>query len=405
MARSFPVAILPDLTFPRIVVIAEAGERPTRTMEVGIDRPLEEAIATVPGVVRMHSKTQRGATEISVDFNWGTDMLTAQQLVNAKVNEVRPQLPQETEIGVERMNPTVFPIMGLSVRGTGLSQSEMWSLATYSLRPRLSRVPGVAKVIVQGGRVPEISVEANPRRLAAFHLSLLDIEHALAESNITRAVGKLDRQFQQYEVLVTGEAIDAAQLGNIVVVQHGGITVYLRQVADIRPSVQDRTTIITANGSESVLINIVRQPDANSVSVVDGVKREIDELKKTLPEGVHIGIFYDQSILIKEAIASVRDAVVIGAVLAVVVLLLFLGDWLATLVTAAIIPVTVLITFLLMRLAGLTLNLMTLGALAVGIGLIIDDAIVVVENVFRHLSTANPPNQPFRGPRRRLRRL
>jgi CzcA family heavy metal efflux pump len=161
----------------------------------------------------------------------------------------------------------------------------------------------------------------------------------------------------------------------------------LRQLADIEPSVQDRTTIVTADGAEAVLINIVRQPDANTVSVVDGVRSELARVQPTLPQGTHIGLFYDQSVLIGEAVGSVRDAVLIGAVLAVIVLLLFLGNLRATLVTAAIIPMTVLITFLLMRLSGLTLNLMTLGALAVGTGLVIDDAIVVVENVFRHLSS------------------
>jgi CzcA family heavy metal efflux pump len=384
--RSFPVAILPDITFPRIVVIGESGERPPRMMESGVARPLEEAIASVPGVDRMRTKTQRGATVISVDFAWGTDMLVAQQLVNTKVNETRSDLPPDTHVTVERMNPTVFPILGMSLRSKGLSQSELWSLATYTIRPRLARVPGVARVVVQGGQIPEIAVEVNPARLAAHRLSIMDVEQALTEANVTRSVGRIDRQFQQYQALVSGETTDVAKLGNIAVTQRNGVPIYLRQIADIKPSVQDRTTVVTADGQESVLMNIVRQPDANTVSVVEGVRRELDALKPALPPGTNVGMFYDQSTLIREAVGSVRDAVLIGAALAVVVLLLFLGDWVATIVTAAIIPVTLLITFLLMRLAGLTLNLMTLGSLAVGIGLVIDDAIVVVENVFRHLS-------------------
>lgn len=387
LISSFPVAILPEVTFPRLVVIAESGDRPARMMVAGVTRPIEEGIATVAGVTRMRSKTQRGATQISVDFTWGTDMLTALQLVNTKVNEARPQLPPDTNISVERMNPTVFPILGLSLQAKGLSQSDLWTLATYTLRPLLARVPGVARVVVQGGRVPEIAVTVNPQRLAAYHLSLPDVEQALTQTNVVRAVGRMDRQFQQYQVLVSGETTAPEQLGNIVVVQRGGVPIYLRQLADIGASVQDRTTVVTADGAEAVLINIVRQPDANTVAVVDGVQRELARVKPTLPRGTHVGLFYDQSVLIGEAIGSVRDAVLIGAVLAVIVLLLFLGNVRATLVTAAIIPATVLITFLLMRLSGLTLNLMTLGALAVGTGLVIDDAIVVVENVFRHLSS------------------
>lgn len=393
LVRTFPVAILPDITFPRIVVVVDAGERPSRTVEAAITRPLEEAIATVPGVNRIRSKTQRGGTEITVDFNWGTEMLTALQLVNSKISEARSGFPSETHISIERMNPTVMPIMGLSLKAKGLSQSELWSLATYTLRPRLTRVPGVARVVIQGGRVPEIAVEVNPQRLAAYRLSMTDVEQALTEANVTRAVGLMDRQFQQYQALVSGETTDPAQLGRIVVTQRSGVPIYLRQLADIHPAVRDRQSVVAADGSESVLINIVRQPEANTVSVVEGVKKEVAALKPTLPAGAEVNVFLDQSVLIREAIQSVSEAVLIGAILSVIVLLAFLGDWLATLVTAAIIPATVLITFLLMRICGLTLNLMTLGALAIGIGLMIDDAIVVVENVFRHLSRGETPDK------------
>src|SRR5205823_11471885 len=201
--------------------------------------------------------------EISIDFTWGTDMLTALQLVNTKVNEARPQLPPDTSVSVERMNPTVFPILGLSLQSNRLSQSELWTLATYTLRPLLARVPGVARVVVQGGRVPEIAVTVNPQRLAAYHLSLPDVEQALTQTNVIRSVGRMDRQYQQYQVLVSGETTGSEQLASIVVVQRAGVPIYLRQLADIQPSVEDRTTVVTADGAEAVLINIVRQPDAN----------------------------------------------------------------------------------------------------------------------------------------------
>ncbi len=383
---SFPVSILPDITFPRVVVIGEAGETPVRMMEAGVVRPLEEAIAMVPGITRVRSKTQRGSTEISVDFQWGTDMITAQQLVSTRINEVRAQLPTDVSVSVERMNPTVFPILGLSVKCPGLTPDELWTLATYKLKPRLARVPGVARVVVQGGRIPDIAVDVRPDRLAAYHLSIMDVVQALRQSNIVTAVGRLDRRYQQYQVIVSGEAASADQPASVVVAERNGIPISLGQIAAVHPSLEDRTTIVTADGAESVLINIVRQPSANTVSVVEAVNREIAALKPSLPPGTELGVWYDQSHLVREAVASVRDAVLIGAGLAVLVLMAFLGDLRATLVTASIIPVTLLITFLLMRMAGITLNLMTLGALAVGIGLVIDDAIVVVENVFRHLS-------------------
>ncbi len=383
---SFPVAILPDVTFPRLVLIAEAGELPARTVEVSVSRPLEEAVATVPGVARVRSKIQRGSAELSIDFRWGTDMLTALQLVSGKANEVRPTLPPETTVTVERMNATVFPILGLSLHSKTLSQTELWSLATYTLKPRLGHVPGVARAVVQGGEVPEVVVEPNPTALLAYKLSLPDVTQAITAANQVRSVGLLDSRYQQYQALVSGETTTEDELKKITVATRGGIPIALSQLAAVRRGTEDKLTLVKANSTESVLVNIVRQPEANTVAVVAGVQAELAQLKKTLPAGTEVSVFYDQSVLIGEAIASVRDAVLIGAGLSVVVLLLFLGDLRATLTTAAIIPMTVLVTFLLMRLAGLSLNLMTLGALAVGIGLVIDDAIVVVENVFRHLA-------------------
>jgi CzcA family heavy metal efflux pump len=386
LLTSFPVGVLPDVTFPRLVIIVEAGDRPAETMVVDVVRPLEEALATVRGATKIRSKTQRGATEISVDFAWGTNIPMAQQLVSSRINEARPELPQETEITVEQMNPTVFPILGLSLHGAGLSQTQLWELATYTIRPRLARVPGVAEVVVQGGRIPEIEVDVDPQRLQAYQVSLPEVEQALSETNEIRGVGRLDQQYQQYQVLVSGRLTDLDHIGDVVVVERNGRPVLLRQLAAIRTATEDRTTIVTAGGAESVLINIVRQPDANTIAVANGVQAEIRRLRPTLPAGLTVKTFYDQSVLVKEAVANVRDSVLIGALLAIIVLLVFLGEVRATVLTAVVLPATLLIGFGFMRLAGLTLNLMSLGALAVGIGLVIDDAIVVVENTVRHLS-------------------
>ncbi|CAN5394143.1 efflux RND transporter permease subunit [soil metagenome] len=381
---TFPVSILPDVAFPRVVIVAEAGDRPAKSVEVAITRPIEEALATLPGVSRVRSTTERGSAEISVDFAAGTDIVAAESQVNAKVGALRANFPPETTTEVQRMNPTVFPVVGLTVNSKSLTPTELWSLATYTLRPRLSRVPGVARVIVQGGNTPEMDVTVRPAALAAG-LSLDDVVQAITNANSVLTVGRLDRRYQQFAVTVDGETTTPEAIGEIVVTQKGGAPIRVRQVADVRNSVADRTTVVSANGSESVLINLVRQPSANTVAMAEAVRQAIASMRKELPSDVEIGTFYDQSILVGDAVGGVRDAVGIGAILSVVVLMLFLGNVRATLVTAAIIPITLLITFVLMRLAGLTLNLMTLGALAVGIGLVIDDAIVVVEAVFQSL--------------------
>lgn len=386
MYAAFPVSILPDVTFPRIVVVAEAGSKPTKIIEVSITRVLEESIATVPNVKRIRSKTKQGSTEISVDFIDGTDVILAEQLVNAKVNQVRPQLPPETMTEVERMNPTIFPVVGLTVKSKSLTQTELWSLASYSLRPRLARVDGVARVVVQGGRPPEIEVAIRPHDLTATGLSNTDVVTAIQASNVVQSVGRINREFKEYQVVLQDEKQSARDLESVVVGQKGGVPIKLGDVADVSPSTEDRTTVVSANGHESVLINVIRQPSANTVAMVEAVNKELASLKSSLPSDVEVGLSYDQSVLIKEAVASVQEAVIIGAILSVFVLMLFLRNVRATIVTASIIPITLLISFVFMRLAGLTLNLMTLGALAVGIGLIIDDAIVVVEAVFRYLT-------------------
>ncbi len=382
---TFPVSILPDVTFPRVVVVAQAGDMPVRMIEASIERPLENAITTVPGVSRITARTKRGSTEISIDFQWGTDILTAEQMVNAKVEQARTSFPPGVSTETERMNPTVFPVIGLTLDSTSLSPSQLYDLAQFTLRPRLSRVYGVARVVVQGGRQPEVEVVCNPERLAALHLSINDVTTAVSKSNTVTAVGRMNYRFLQFQVLVDGLSNNIDSLKNIAVATRSGQPVLLKDVASVTLNVADRTTVVSANGKESVLLNIIRQPEANSVLMAQGVKKEMAALKNVLPPNTKLGVFYDQSILVQSAIKSVSDAVLIGALLAVVVLIAFLRNVRATILTALIIPTTVLITFLLMRLSGLTLNLMTLGALAVAIGLVIDDAIVVVENVFKHL--------------------
>ena len=270
--RAFPVSILPDVTFPRVIIIAESGDRPVKSLEVSVTRPIEEAISTLPNVKRVQSRTERGSTEISVNFTWGTDIYTAEQLVNARVNQVRPELPQDTQIEIERMNPTVFPVMGLTLDAKNLSPSQLYELAAYNLKPRLSRVPGVARVVIQGGQIPEFLVEADPQKLQSMHLSLEDLSQAVTKGNSIRSVGKLDYQYQQFQVIVTGETVGTDEIGRLPITQKNGIPILVNEVAKIVPSFADKNTIVAANGKESVLLNIVRQPSANTVSMVGSVK-------------------------------------------------------------------------------------------------------------------------------------
>lgn len=381
---TFPTAILPDVTFPRIVVVANSGDRPVDMMQAFVTRPLEQAVATIPNVERIRSNTERGSAEISVDFSAGQDMIVAEQLVNAKINQLHGDFQTE----VERMNPTVFPILGLTLTSDTLSPTQLWTLATYVLQPKITRAPGVARCVVQGGQVPNITVRLDLNKLAGAHISADSVVKAITNANMIQSVGRIDENGTQYEIVVNAQTNQLNEIRNIAVATQNGIPIRVGEIADVNAGIEDQVTVVSANGHPSVLLNVVRQPTANTAATVQGVKDLLAQMRKSLPPSVKISPFYDQSILVNDSVASVRDAVLIGIGLSIVVLLLFLGDLRATILTASIIPITLLITFVLMRISGLTLNLMTLGALAVGIGLVIDDAIVVVENVFRNMAGA-----------------
>ena len=289
--RSFPVSILPDVTFPRVVVIASAGERPTKMIDASLTRPLEDALTTVAGVKRIVSRTKRGELEISIDFDWGTDVLQAQQQVNAKVNEIRSTLPPETQTSVERMNPTVFPVLGLTLDSKDLSPSQLYDLATYTIKPRLSRVDGVARVVVQGGLEPEVEVVCDPAKLASLKIPITDVTTAISASNTVASVGKINDKFQQFQILVDGIASDVEGLRSLSVGSKNGSPILLRDVATVSLATADQQTVVSANGQECVLLNIVRQPSANSVAMASAVKDEVAQLQKQLPKGATIGTF------------------------------------------------------------------------------------------------------------------
>ena len=385
LAQQVPISVFPDTNFPRVVIGIDNGVMPVEQMQVTITKPVEDAINAVPGLQSVRSTTSRGSAEISLFFDWNQDMFHTLQLVDAALSKVAQTLPATAKLTTNRLTFATFPILGYSLTSNTLSPTQLWELATYQLKPPLNRVTGVSMVTVQGGQVPEFHIVPNMARLQTTGVTVLDLVNAVQASNIIDSPGLYEADHQLILGLVGAQVHDAQQLGQLVVkTTNGGAAVRVADVAAVQPGTLPVYTAVTANGNPSVLLNISRQPSSNTVAVADAVAAELDRLRKALPQGVKVEPFYDQSTLVRESIKSVRDAILIGLALACVILFLFLGDWTSSLVAGLVIPVTVAVTILFLWAIGQSFNLMTLGGLAAAIGLVIDDAIVVVENIVLH---------------------
>jgi CzcA family heavy metal efflux pump len=386
-AFQLPISVFPQTDFPRIVIIVDNGEAPASQTLVSVTRPIEEAMNGIPGIARIKSKTARGSSEINLYFDWNGDILQELQLVQARMSQLLSSLPPTAEIrNIERLTFAVFPVTGYSLTSDKRDEASLADLATYIVRPQLARLPGVAIVGVAGGKTREFHVTIDPEKLTAHNVSSQQVADAIRNSNIIVSPGLIEENHQLELALVSGQAKRADELNNIVVATVNNAPVVVSDVATVAPGVEPQFTIVTADGHPAALVNINRQPDANTVAVADEVKAALNAMRGQIPKDVRVTAYYDQSLLVRESINSVRDSILIGLLLSVVILYAFLRNWGTTFVAILVIPITVLVTFLAMWLAHLSFDLMTLGGVAAAIGLVIDDAIVVVENIYTHMS-------------------
>jgi len=385
LAFTIPVAVFPATDFPRVLIGVDNGVMPIDQMMVTVTRPIEEAVNSVPGLLTVRSTTSRGSAEVDLYFRWDIDMFQTLQYVNSAISRVQSEIPATAKIEAHRLTFAAFPIIGYSLTSDTMPQSRLWEMATYEMKPRLNRLDGVSTVIVQGGQEPEFQIVPDPAKLLAAGVTVTDILEAVRRTNLIDSPGLLERNHQLYLGLVNGQVRTPEQIANAVIKNTpAGIPVRIGDIASVAPSVKPVYTVVTANGKPAVLLNINRQPDGNTVEIAREVHDEIERIRKTLPPGIRIEPFYDQSIIVSDSIKSVRDAILIGLILASIILVVFLRDWGTSLVAGLVIPVTVLVTFIALKLMGETFNLMTLGGLAAAVGLVIDDAIVVVENIVLH---------------------
>src|ERR1700688_11897 len=384
-AFTIPVSVFPNTDFPRIVVGIDNGVMPIDEMLVTITRPIEEAVNSVPGLIKVQSITSRGSAEVDLFFDWKSDMVLTLQRVDAVVARLQPELPAGAKIETHRLTFATFPILGYSLTSDTIPQSKLWEIATYDLKPRINRLDGVAFVLVQGGRVPEFQVTPDPARLRAAGITVTDILDAIRKTNLIDSPGLLEHEHQLVLGLVSGQVRTPEEIAQIVVkTPANGIPIRVGDIAKVGPSEAPVYTVVTANGTPAVLLSVNRQPDSNTLDVAKLVHAKIAELQPTLPPGVHLEVFYDQSTIVQESISSVRDAVLLGIILSAAILVLFLQDWGSSFVAALVIPVTLSLTLIVLWMTGQSFNLMTLGGLAAAVGLVIDDAIVVLENIVLH---------------------
>ena len=396
---SLPSSLFPTVDFPRVVVSLDAGDRPAEQMEAMVTRPMEQAIRRVPGVSGVRSTTSRGSAEISVSFGWGTDMASATLQVNAATAQIVPQLPAGTQVGTRRMDPTVFPIIAYSLTSKTLSPATLRSVADYQIAPMLAGIAGVARAEPIGGAVDEFHAIVDPARLQALGLTIDDVSKALAATNVITAAGKIEDRYKLLLVLNDASLQNADDIGQTVVAHASTGIVRLRDVATIARASVPEWIRVTADGQDAVLISIYQQPGSNSVQIAADVRAKLAELQPQLPPGVTVASWYDQSDLVVASAASVRDAILIGALLAAGVLLVFLRSLKVTLIAVVVVPTVLAVTVLLLSLLNMSFNVMTLGGMAAAVGLIIDDAIVMTEHIVRRLrerGKTGPVNETVR---------
>ena len=391
-AWRMPIAIFPEVAFHRVSIIARAGDLPVEQTLTAVTQPLENHLSSVLGIETIRSLTSRGGVELDLIFGWKADMMRAQQLVQVAIDETRGELPAGTEVEARLLDTSAFPIVGVAVTSAQRSLAEISDFVIYEAAPRLRTIDGVYRVELNGAKIREYALTLDPEAMVRHRLDLTAVETAVHDANLIAAGGRVRDGYHLTLAVVRGAGTDPRSLLDVVVAQDGGIPVTLGQVAHIDSVLREDFTRAAANGETAALIGISRQPSGNAVAISRDVRQRVETMAREHPD-YHFSIFYDQADLVHEAIGSVRDSIAIGLLLAVATIFFFIAQLRVTFVAAAVIPATVLISCVVLSALGMSFNLMTLGGIAAGIGLILDDAIVVVENFHRHRHGGAAPEQ------------
>ena len=376
-------SLFPEITFPKVKIIADAGEQPVDKMMVTVTKPLENAVKLVPDLQLVRSITSRGSCEISAYMNWNANIDLARQNIESRINEIRNSLPPGVQFSIEKMNPSILPVMGYTLESHSRSPIEMKLLAMYTIKPFLSQVEGVAEIRISGGKNKEFWLMLKPQKMSALGVTPDMVNTALSQTNFILSNGYL-ADYRRLYLAITNTAVkNLDQLENLIIFNDGRRTVQLKDISEVQIREGIEYVRINANGHDAVLVAVIKQPNANLIAVSSLMQEKIKQLQKILPSDVIIKPYYIQADFVNEAVRSVTDSLWIGLALAILVAILFLRSARASLSILITIPITLMLTILVLYSIGYTLNIMTLGAIAASIGLIIDDAIVVVEQIHR----------------------
>jgi len=384
--------LFPDITFPKIKVIADVGQEPVDKMMTTVTVPLENIIKRTEGLDYIRSTTARGSCEISVYLKWNTDINNAKQQIESFVNKELSSLPAGTSISVEKMNPSILPVMGYSLEGKR-SQVELRKIAQYQIKPFLSATPGVSDVVVIGGKTKEYQIVLNPEKMSALAITPQMIQTAIVQANILQANGYISDHNRLYLTLTDNALDNLQELKDLVLQNNPQRLVRVSDVADVIIKEAKESVKINANGKDVPLIAVLKQPDANLIDVNDGIESRVKELEKIIPKDVHLVPFYKQSDFVNESIHSIKDVLLVGLILSLLIVILFLRSLSASMVVLLSIPLTLSITLVVLELVGYTFNIMTLGAIAAAIGLMIDDSVIVIEQI--HKTREEHPDEPI----------
>jgi CzcA family heavy metal efflux pump len=380
-ALTIPSSVFPQTNFPRVVILIDNGVMPADEMMATITRPIEEGMKDIPGVTTIRSATGRGSAEVNVFFNWKVDMIQSELYVLGRLSQIRASLPSTAEADVYRVTFSNFPIIGVSLTSPKRSLTELWEIARYKLKPQFLQIPGIARADLMGGRTPEYHIIIDPIRLQAAGLTMADVTQALNTNNLVTSTGLHEENHLLYLVVVDGRVHSIEDIENFPVAVVNRHPVLVRDFAKVLRGPEPVFNYVTADGEEAVLVNIYSQPDGSTLDIAKRLSNDLKALKGELPADLKLAFFYDQSLLVRASVGSVWEAIIFGLVLSILILYFFLRSWSTTLVAILVIPVTVLVTLISIKAAGLSFNLMTLGGIAASIGLVIDNAIVVVEAI------------------------
>ena len=377
-------SLFPEVTFPKIKIIAENGLQPINKMMITVTKPLESAIKRIPNLETIRSTTSRGSCEISAYMTWKSDIDLSKQQIESAINQVKNDLPVGTNISIEKMNPSILPVIGYVIEGNGKSDIELNLIANYIVKPFLAQEEGVADVRVIGGKTKEYHIELLPQKMSSLGLTPAMIENTVAQTNFISTNGYLTDYNRLYLTVTDASLKNIEELQNLVISNDGKRVLRLHDIANVRVSEQTQYIRVNANGKSAVLIAVVKQPNANLINLTNGVVNKVVELNKTiLPKGVSLKPYYIQADFVSNSIKSVNDSIWIGLFLAIIVAIIFLRSFKSSAVILVTIPITLALTYIILYLLNYNFNIMTLGAIAASIGLIIDDAIVVVEQIHR----------------------